>query len=229
MEKKKLIVFTGAGISVASGLSTFRDRDGLWNEEKVEDVATPTAWKRNPKKVLDFYNKYRKIIAEKEPNQAHLDLVKLEDKYDVTIITQNVDDLHERAGSKKVLHLHGEINKCRSSINPNLIYDIKEDLKIGDFAEDKSQMRPHVVWFDEQVPAMFYAGLTCKKAEIFVVIGSSMVVYPAANLIQIVYNQIPKYVIDPIKPNIFNAPDNITFIEKNAVEGVKELVEKLLK
>jgi len=228
MEKKKIVVFTGAGISKASGISTFRDSDGLWANHKIEDVATHQAWRKNPQRILDFFNERRKEMLTKKPNDAHYGLVELEKKYDVTIITQNVDDLHEKAGSSKIMHLHGEITKCRAENNVDVLYDYDKDLKLGDTDKNGSQLRPHVVLFDEQVPMMFYAGLSCKKADIFVVIGSSLIVQPAASLIQLVHPTSLKYIIDPIKPHFYELPSNIQFIEKEAVEGIKDLLKILL-
>ena len=182
--KPKLVVFTGAGISAESGIKTFRDSDGLWEEYNINDVATPQAWDRNRALVLDFYNKRRKQVIEAQPNKAHYALVALEKKYDVHIITQNIDDLHERAGSKKVLHLHGEIIKSRSTTNSSLIYKIKgTELNIVDKCERGAQLRPHIVWFGEQVPEMDNAYLIAGGAAIFIVVGTSLAVYPAAGLI----------------------------------------------
>ncbi|MCE3281260.1 MAG: NAD-dependent deacylase, partial [Bacteroidetes bacterium] len=170
--KQKLVVFTGAGISAESGIKTFRDSGGLWEEYNISEVATPQAWEKNKELVLDFYNKRRKQVLESEPNEAHYALVELEEKYDVHIITQNIDDLHERAGSKKVLHLHGEIIKSRSTVDPSLVYKIKgSELKLGDKCEKGSQLRPHIVWFGEMVPMMDVANLIAEKADIFMVVG----------------------------------------------------------
>ncbi|MBL7884096.1 MAG: NAD-dependent deacylase, partial [Bacteroidia bacterium] len=196
--KPKLVVFTGAGISAESGIKTFRDTGGLWEEYKISDVATPQAWEKNKELVLDFYNKRRKQIIEASPNKAHHILVELEKKYDVQIITQNIDDFHERAGSKKVLHLHGEIVKSRSTLDPSLIYSVKNaELKIGDKCEKGSQLRPHIVWFGEMVPMIDQASFLAEKADIFAVVGTSLLVYPAAGLIDYTPSKIDKYLIDP--------------------------------
>lgn len=227
--KPKLVVFTGAGISAESGIKTFRDSDGLWEEYNVMDVATPQAWEKNRALVLDFYNKRRKQVIEAKPNKAHQALVALEKKYDVHIITQNIDDLHERAGSKKVLHLHGEIMKSRSTTDPSLIYKIKgTEINIGERCERGSQLRPHIVWFGEQVPEMENAYLIAEKATIFIVVGSSLVVYPAAGLIDYTPRAIPKYLIDPSDVKI-NGIQNLTIIKEKAGIGLPLLVDELLK
>jgi NAD-dependent deacetylase len=176
---KKLVVLTGAGISAESGLKTFRDSDGLWEGYNIEDVATPGAWRKDPKLVLEFYNYRRKNVREAAPNAAHLELAALEKHFDVIIVTQNIDDLHERAGSSKVVHLHGEIFKMRSERNEKLIYDIKDDINLGDKADDGAQLRPHIVWFEEPVPMIERALSIVQEADFFVVIGTSLAVYPA--------------------------------------------------
>lgn len=224
--KKKLIVLTGAGISAESGLKTFRDSDGLWEGYDVTEVATPGAWKRNPELVLDFYNMRRKNVFEAEPNAAHTALADLEKDFNVTIITQNIDDLHERAGSTNVVHLHGEIFKMRSEKNESLVYDIKGDINIGDIAEDGAQLRPHIVWFEEPVPMIETAVNITKQAEIFVVIGTSLAVYPAAGLVNYAPWQIPKFIIDKSIPYTSRLYQ-LTTIEKPATLGVKELQELL--
>ena len=183
IQKKHIVVLTGAGISAESGLKTFRDSDGLWNGYNVEDVATPRAWKKNPQLVLDFYNMRRKDVAAAKPNAAHDGLAALQSDFDVHIITQNIDDLHERAGSKNILHLHGEIFKMRSEKNEKLIYEITGDIKLGDKAEDGGQLRPAIVWFEEPVPMIERAAAITATAEIFVVVGTSLMVYPAAGLV----------------------------------------------
>ena len=227
--KPKLVVFTGAGISAESGIKTFRDSDGLWEEYNIADVATPQAWDKNNELVLDFYNKRRKQALEAQPNKAHLALVALEKKYDVIIITQNIDDLHERAGSQKVLHLHGEIIKSRSTINPSIIYKIKGmELNIGDKCEQGSQLRPHIVWFGEMVPEMENACLIAREADIFMVVGTSMAVYPAAGLIDHTPAHIPKYLIDPGNVPV-NGISNLTIIKEKAGVGLPVLAENLLK
>lgn len=226
MSKKKLVVLTGAGVSAESGLKTFRDSDGLWEGYDIEDVATPRAWKKNPQLVLDFYNYRRHDVAKAEPNAAHVGLASLQDKFDVHIITQNIDDLHERGGAKNVLHLHGEIFKMRSENNESLIYEIKEDIKLGDKAEDGSQLRPHIVWFEEPVPMIEKAAMVVRSAEIFVVVGTSLVVYPAAGLINYAQWGIPKFIIDK-RISYTSSIQNIITIEKPATEGVKELIRLL--
>ncbi len=227
--KKKLIVFTGAGISAESGLKTFRDKDGLWEEYKIEDVATPEAWKKNPDLVLDFYNKRREAIINAKPNEAHYALVELEKKFDVTIITQNIDDLHERAGSTNIIHLHGEITKSRSSIDASLVYPLGNSyLKQGQLCPLGSQLRPHIVWFGELVPLINTANDVAKTADIFIIIGTSLNVYPAAGLVNFVPDKIKKFLIDPNAPSKYYI-QNLTIITKTAVNGVPPLVEKLLK
>ena len=225
---KKIAVLTGAGISAESGVSTFRDNNGLWNNHRIEDVATPEAWRKNQALVMDFYNQRRKQLFEVEPNDGHLGLVKLEEKYNVQIVTQNVDDLHERAGSSNILHLHGELKKVRSSIDPELIYLLDGwELKIGDNCELGSQLRPHIVWFGESVPMIEQAVSIIADADILIVIGTSMAVYPAASLINYVNIDIPKYYIDP-KAFQVSGIENLTIINENAGIGVPSLVKKLL-
>ncbi len=226
--KPKLVVFTGAGISAESGIKTFRDSNGLWEEYDINDVATPQAWEKNKLLVLEFYNKRRKQVLEAKPNAAHFALVELEKKFDVQIITQNIDDLHERAGSKKVLHLHGEIIKSRSTADPSLVYKIKgTDLKIGEKCEKGSQLRPHIVWFGEMVPLMDNAYVIAESAEIFMVVGTSMVVYPAAGLIDFTPVHIPKYLIDPSEVKV-NGIENLNVIREKASVGLPRLVQELL-
>jgi len=225
--KKKLIVLTGAGISAESGLKTFRDSDGLWEGYDVTEVATPGAWKKNPALVLDFYNMRRKNVLEAAPNAAHTALADLEKDFDVTIITQNIDDLHERAGSTNVVHLHGEIFKMRSEKNESMVYNIKGDINIGDTAEDGAQLRPYIVWFEEPVPMIETAANITKQAEIFVVIGTSLAVYPAAGLVNYAPWQIPKFIVDKSIPYTSRLYQ-LTTIEKPATQGVKEL-QKLLR
>lgn len=228
MQKKKLVVLTGAGISAESGLKTFRDSDGLWEGYNIEDVATPRAWKKDPRLVLEFYNYRRRNVLEAKPNAAHFGLAELQNDFDVTIITQNIDDLHERAGSKNVMHLHGEILKMRSEKNAQLIYDIKVDIHWGDIAPDGAQLRPHIVWFEEPVPMIEEAVPVVQSADIFVVVGTSLVVYPAAGLVTIAKPSIPKFIVDkkiPYTSSVYN----VTAIEKPATEGVAELKELLQK
>jgi NAD-dependent deacetylase len=224
-KKKKIVVLTGAGISAESGLKTFRDSDGLWEGYDVREVATPRAWKKNPALVLEFYNQRRKNAAEAAPNAAHFGLASLQDDFDVTIITQNIDDLHERGGSKKVLHLHGSIFQMRSEHDESLVYEIRDDIKLGDKAEDGAQLRPHIVWFEEPVPMIELAIPVVLSADIFVVVGTSLVVYPAAGLLNYAPFDIPKYVIDKKIPP--TDVINVTNIEKPATEGVKDLIALL--
>ena len=224
----KIAVLTGAGISAESGVKTFRDSNGLWKKYRIEEVASPVAWNRDPGLVLEFYNQRRKQLYEVEPNPAHYSLVKLEEKFDVQIITQNVDDLHERAGSKNILHLHGELKKARSSVDENLVYELNHwELKKGDKCEKGSQLRPHIVWFGEAVPNISIAVQIAKQADIFIVIGTSLNVYPAAGLINYVSANKPKYLIDPNAANI-QLISNLNIIRKKAGEGVPELVNELL-
>ena len=227
--KPKLVVFTGAGISAESGIKTFRDSGGLWEEFNINEVATPQAWEKNKKLVLDFYNKRRKQVMLAQPNKAHYALVDLSKKYDVQIITQNIDDLHERAGSKNVLHLHGEIIKSRSSIDESLIYSIRGDeIKYGEKCEKGSQLRPHIVWFGESVPHMEIAQEISEAADIFVVVGTSMAVYPAAGLINHAPSNIPKFLIDPSDVKISDIR-NLTIIKEKASVGLTTLANELLK
>lgn len=227
--KPKLVVFTGAGISAESGIKTFRDSGGLWEEFDINEVATPQAWEKNQRLVLDFYNKRRKQVLEAKPNKAHFALVELEQKYDVQIITQNIDDLHERAGSKKVLHLHGEITKSRSSIDHSLVYKITgEEIKLGDKCEKGSQLRPHIVWFGEMVPMMETAYMIAEKADIFVVVGTSMAVYPAAGIIDYSPQDIPKFLIDPSDIKVTGIA-NLNIIKEKASIGLPKLASDLLK
>ena len=228
--KKKLVILTGAGISAESGLKTFRDSDGLWEGYKIEDVATPGAWRKDPKLVLEFYNFRRRNVLDAKPNDAHIGLADLENDFDVHIITQNIDDLHERGGSTKILHLHGEILKMRSEKNQQLIYDIRNDINYGDTAEDGTQLRPHIVWFEEPVPLIEEAAHITQGADIFLVVGTSLVVYPAAGLINYASRSIPKFILDkriPYTSSVYN----LTAIEKPATEGIhklKVLLKKLV-
>lgn len=225
--KKKLVVLTGAGISAESGIKTFRDADGLWEGYDVMEVATPEAWQRNPELVQRFYNERREQVLAAKPNQAHLLLAKLEQHFDVTIITQNIDDLHERAGSTKVVHLHGIITYAQSSKKASLVYPIiGSDIKMGELCELGSQLRPHVVWFGEAVPMIETAAEICTQADLFVLIGTSLAVYPAAGLIDYVPHNVPKYILDPKIPPV-NGLNNVIKITKSATEGMKELIEIL--
>ncbi len=224
--KKKVIVLTGAGVSAESGISTFRDSDGLWEHYRVEDVATHDAYLRDPALVLKFYNDRRRELFKAEPNEAHRQLVRLEEKYDVHIITQNIDNLHERAGSTNVLHLHGELTKGRSDRNDDLIVEIGDkDIHLGDKAPDGAQLRPHIVWFGEAVPNIEPASLLCEAADYFIVIGTSMAVYPAAGLIHYVPRSTPCYLVDP-KAVPISRP--ITIFQEKAGTGVKKVVDELL-
>ncbi len=227
--KKKIVVFSGAGMSAQSGIKTFRDTSGLWEEYKIEDVATFGAWLKNQDLVLDFYNQRRKQIIDAIPNNAHKLVADLQNDFDVQVITQNIDDLHERAGSKKVLHLHGEIMKARSTSKKELVYDLNHwEIKPGDVCELGSQLRPHIVWFGEDVPEMDKATELAENADIFITIGTSLNVYPAANLIHVIKNDIPKFLVDPGEFNL-DYIKNLTIIKANAVEGMKVLSEKLNK
>lgn len=227
--KKKLVVLTGAGMSVESGLSTFRDSGGLWDRYPVEDVATPEGWERNPALVQGFYNKRRKELLSVEPNAGHKGLAELEKEYDVTIITQNVDNLHERAGSTHVLHLHGELTKVRSVKDESRVYELTPDqYELAPDATDShgDQLRPHIVWFGEAVPMIEPAIRITEEADIFVVIGTSLNVYPAAGLLAYVRPQVPIYLIDPKEVRVpINRPVHV--IQKGASEGVAELIEDL--
>ena len=224
---KKLVILTGAGMSAESGIRTFRDSDGLWEEYRIEDVCTPEAWERDPKLVNDFYNARRKQLYEAQPNAGHYGLADLERDYDTHIITQNIDNLHERAGSTRVLHLHGELKKVRSSANPDLVYPLDGwELKFGSKAPDGSLLRPHVVWFGEAVPNIEPAIDLVRQADIFVIIGTSLAVYPAANLLYYVPAGCRVLLIDPKVPQSVR-DSNIEFIETGASEGVRILKEKL--
>jgi NAD-dependent deacetylase len=222
MAKMKLVVLTGAGISAESGLKTFRDSDGLWEGYNIEDVATPRAWKKDPQLVLDFYNMRRKNVAEASPNAAHYGLAELEKDFDVTIITQNIDDLHERGGSTKVMHLHGEIFKMRSEKDPGIIAGIRGDILLGDLAEDGFQFRPNIVWFEEAVPMIEEAIPVVNSADIFAVVGTSLVVYPAAGLVNYAQPGIPKFIVDKKIPYLHSSHEIIA-IENPATEGVAEM------
>jgi NAD-dependent deacetylase len=228
VKKRKLVVLTGAGISAESGLKTFRDSGGLWEGYNVYDVATHEAWQRNPQLVLEFYNLRRKGVLEAEPNHAHRILAQLEVELDVWIITQNVDNLHERAGSSRVLHLHGEITRAQSTANPRLIYPIEgSELKMGDQCELGSQLRPFIVWFGEQVPMMDLASAWVEDADIFAVIGTSLQVYPAAGLVNHVPYETPVYLIDPGNPDV-RPRENLHIIREPAGTGVEKLRHLLM-
>ena len=229
---KKIVFLTGAGMSVESGLSTFRGADGLWNDYPVEQVASIDGYNANPSLVIDFYNKRRQELCNVEPNDGHKLIASLENEYNVVVVTQNVDDLHERAGSTNVIHLHGELMKATSSLEPNNLHYVRklsdDDLliKMGDCADDGSQLRPYIVWFGEAVPMMEYAIDTLKDADVFVIIGTSLNVYPAAGLINYVPFDIPVYLIDPNDVCV-NTSRRFTFIRKTASEGVRELISFL--
>ena len=224
--KKHLVVLTGAGISAESGIKTFRDADGLWEGHDVMEVATPEGFAANPTLVLDFYNQRRRQLFNVEPNTAHLDLAQLENHFNVSIITQNVDDLHERAGSTNVIHLHGELLKVRSTYNETDILDWKTDLVLGDTCKKGFQLRPHIVWFGEEVPMIEKAAAICETAEILLIIGTSMQVYPAASLRHYVPENTPTYFIDP-KPAVASK-SNLTVITENATNGIKKVIELLI-
>ena len=228
MLNQKIVVLSGAGISAESGLGTFRDSGGLWEEYPIEEVATPEAWRKNPELVTEFYNMRRKQAYEAKPNQGHFALANLEKQYDVTIITQNIDDLHERSGSSKVIHLHGEINKVKSS-GPNSesnYYPQKSwEVKIGDLCSEGYQLRPHVVWFGEAVPMLDEAAEICQTADIFIVVGTSLNVYPAAGLIHYVPNKATCFLVDPSNVNV---PPHFKHIKDNATTGMGQLIKKLM-
>jgi NAD-dependent deacetylase len=225
---KKLIILTGAGISAESGLKTFRDSDGLWEGYDVNEVATPGGWRRNPDLVLQFYNMRRRNVRDALPNLAHQGLAGLEKYFEVQIITQNIDDLHERAGSTNVLHLHGEIFKMRSELDETIIYPIRDDIRLGDKASDGGQLRPHIVWFEEPVPLIVEASRLVHHADIFVIIGTSLAVYPAAGLIDFAGPQIPKFIVDKNIP-FTRGIQNLNSIQKPATEGMPELTEQLMR
>ena len=226
--KKKLVVLTGAGISAESGIKTFRDSDGLWEGHNVNDVATPEGWHANPELVLDFYNARRKQLKEVQPNLGHLILTELQEYFDVFVITQNVDDLHERAGNKNVLHLHGELLKVRSTKDYHHQLDWKEDLFLGDLDANKNQLRPHIVWFGEEVPALEQAMEITMNADILVIVGTSLQVYPAAGLMHYTKPETPIYYIDPKPISIPNLNNPIDVIPEMASVGMKILKKKLL-
>lgn len=225
---KKLIVLTGAGISAESGISTFRDANGLWRNHRIEEVASPVAWHNNPGLVLEFYNLRRKQLFEVNPNAAHLALVSLEKHYEVVVVTQNVDDLHERAGSRNVLHLHGELKKARSTRDPQRVYELKHwELKLGDLCELGSQLRPHIVWFGEEVPAFQEAVQLVAEAGLLLVIGTSLQVYPAAGLLAYASANCRIWLIDPTATPGYAVP-NLTTLREKATTGVPSLVSSLI-
>ncbi|NQX92233.1 MAG: NAD-dependent deacylase [Flavobacteriales bacterium] len=227
MDKKKIVFLTGAGISAESGIATFRGADGLWEGHRIEEVATPEAFKANPSLVLEFYNLRRKNCIDAEPNRAHEIIAELEEKFDVWVVTQNVDDLHERGGASNVLHVHGELMRNRSSVNPTLIFESNgEPISLGDKAPDGSQVRPHIVWFGEAVPLLDDAQVLVQQADIVVIVGTSMVVYPAAALIHAARNDAQIFVIDPVIPPI-QEDHRTTFIQEKATAGMAELKRRL--
>ena len=226
--KKKLVILTGAGMSAESGISTFRDAGGLWDKYPVEQVATPEGFAANPELVLEFYNIRRKELLNVYPNQGHIGLVELEKDFNVCIITQNVDNLHERAGSKNVVHLHGELMKVRSTADDSRVFELKPDkceIHVGDLCEKGFQLRPHIVWFGEAVPMISEAAKIAEAADVFVIIGTSMNVYPAAGLLDYVKPSVPVYLIDP--QDVYTQRRGIHHIQKGASEGVKELKQRL--
>ncbi|MEM9885265.1 MAG: NAD-dependent deacylase [Bacteroidota bacterium] len=228
---KKIVVLTGAGVSAESGINTFRDADGLWEGHDVMEVATLQGWYNDQELVLDFYNQRRAQLFKVKPNAAHKALVELEDYYDVSVITQNVDDLHERAGSEKVIHLHGELLKVRSLDHPELVYEWKKDLKTGDCCEKGVQLRPHIVWFGEEVPMLPLAAALVAQADIIIIVGTSMQVYPAASLTDYAKEGTPIYYIDP-RPSInyeLSRSNQLEVIEAKATKGVRGLVDRLVR
>jgi NAD-dependent deacetylase len=227
--KKKLVVLTGAGISAESGIQTFRDSDGLWEGHNVNDVATPEGWHRNPELVLDFYNQRRKQLHSVIPNSGHEILAELENDFEVQIITQNVDNLHEKAGSSNVLHLHGELLKVRSVANKNRILDWHTDLKLGDVDANGDQLRPHIVWFGEDVPALEEAVSMVQDADVLIIIGTSLQVYPAAGLMNFAKPDIPVYYIDPKPATLYDLPNEVIVIAEIASKGMKMVAKKLNK
>ncbi len=226
--KRKIVVLTGAGISAESGMSTFRDSDGLWNNYRVEDVATPEGFVRNPQLVLDFYNGLHRQLRDLQPNFGHVGLAELQQEYDVEIITQNIDNLHEKAGSRSVLHLHGELTKARSTRNEDLVTDwpFGTDLHIGDKASDGAQLRPFIVWFEESVPNIVPASQLAAQADIFLIVGTSLNVYPAAGLIGYVPAKVPVYLIDP-KPVKVPTDREVHVIAKGASEGMRDFMKQI--
>lgn len=228
MSRKKIVVLTGAGVSAESGLKTFRGSDGLWENHRIEDVATPDGWKLNPQLMLEFYNQRRRDVLKAKPNAGHFAIAQLEEKFDVVVVTQNIDDLHERAGSTNIIHLHGQILKSRSTLDAKLIYDCMNDISIGDKCERGSQLRPHIVWFNEAVPMIEIAAKEVAAADTFIIAGTSLQVYPAAGLINYSHPTVPKFLVDPTIPDV-SFVRNITCIAKNGSEGLPELVEQLLK
>ena len=226
---KRLVVFTGAGMSAESGIQTFRGSDGLWENHRIEDVATPEAWHRNPELVLEFYNQRRKGVLKALPNEGHLTIASWQKEFSVTVVTQNIDDLHERAGSEDVLHLHGEIRKSRSTMNPELVYPIQHDsLSIGDRCELGSQLRPHIVWFGEEVPMLQKAAEIIEDADIFIVVGTSLQVYPAAGLVSHAFRAQQKFIVDPNAHNLTSKAE-WSVVSEGAVSGLKWIDTNMLR
>jgi NAD-dependent deacetylase len=227
--KKKLVVLSGAGISAESGVKTFRDSDGLWEGHNVLEVATPQGFRKNPKLVLDFYNERRRQLSKVNPNAGHLILAALETYFDVEIITQNVDNLHEKAGSTKILHLHGELLKARSTGNENHILDWESDLNLGDLDDKGYQLRPHIVWFGEDVPTLEEAVSIVQNAAVLIIIGTSLQVYPAAGLMNFAPKNTPVFYIDPKPAHIYDSPNEIKIIATTATKGMQIVQEELMK
>lgn len=224
---KRIVVLTGAGISADSGIKTFRDHGGLWEGHDVMEVASPEGFAKNPELVLDFYNQRRAQLKTVAPNAGHHALKKLEDHYEVQIITQNVDDLHERAGSSQVLHLHGELLKARSIASDEVILTWEKDIYLGDLAPDGQQLRPHIVWFGESVPLIVTATELCTQADILLIVGTSLLVYPANSLIEYVEEHVPVFVVDPMRPEIYTR-HHVQHIEARGSEGLPTLVQQLI-
>lgn len=225
---KKIVVLSGSGISAESGIPTFRDAGGLWEGHDVMEVASPEGWAKNPALVTDFYNQRRKAARQAKPNTGHIALAELEKHFEVVVITQNVDGLHEKAGSSNVIHLHGELSKCRSTVDEHLVYDVEGwEVKIGDLCEKGSQLRPHIVWFGEMVPLMEAAYAEATSADIFIVVGTSLQVYPAAGLLHYIGDDVPVYIVDPHLPEYRTAP-NIHPIQELASIGMPKLAAKLI-
>lgn len=227
IKRKKIVILTGAGISAESGISTFRDSNGLWENHRIEDVASPEGWRKNKKLVLNFYNLRRQQLLTCLPNAAHTALAQLEKRYEVIIVTQNVDDLHERGGSSTILHLHGELRKAQSTLDPTLIYDWDKNMTTNDKCARGAQLRPFIVWFGEAVPKIEEAIQEVQTADILIVIGTSLVVYPAAGLIDFAKSNIPKWLIDPNETTL-PPQNNFTHIKEKATIGVPQLVAQLM-
>ncbi len=226
---KNIVVLTGAGMSAESGINTFRDSDGLWENHNIMDVATPEGWAKNPALVLDFYNKRRAQLKEVFPNKGHEILSELQSQFTINIITQNVDNLHERAGSKNILHLHGELTKVRSIKNEKHILEWNDDLNLGDLDSNANQLRPHIVWFGEAVTAIEEATSIVEKADVLIIIGTSMQVYPAAGLLHYVHQSVPVFYIDPKPATLQDINNPLEVIPMSAVNGMSYLAEKLKK